>query len=219
MSGQPRCVMEAAAATGFKHVPAHVIQQCLADIGVKGLRLAHQQVGALINAFRSEWQWSNVDIARAMRHVVPGVQEQPSKRKVPPEVDVYGETLRDEILDIIQAARALDAPAAAAAVAVGDVAPLGDGEVDAAFVEGLRMAEEARPSRRRSPGRGQMRVRSLLACVFVWSFPCASNAFLGLAWQRKNIIMDTRLLGGTKRPRDLQPDVVAPKPRKCKVHR
>ena len=86
--------MEAAAASGFRHVPTHVRQRCLNDIAVTGLRYVHQQAGALINAYRHQWGWSDVDVARAMRHVLE--PKAPAARKPEAEADVYGETLRDD---------------------------------------------------------------------------------------------------------------------------
>lgn len=145
IADKPRPILEAAAATGFKHVPAHIRTKCLKDLNIEGLRLPHQQVGALINAFRHTWGWSDVDVAMAMQqHMETAAsksknsQRQP-KRKPPPEADVYGNTLRDEIQDILDAARAFDAPpdeqtAAAAAV------PSQDG-MDDTLAEALELAQ------------------------------------------------------------------------------
>ena len=133
--------MEAAAATGFKHVPPAVRAKCLKDLGIGGLRLAHQQAGALIHAYRDDWKWSDWDVARAMKHILPATKQDAPKRTPPPEADVYGNTLRDELKDIIAAAEAskaaLDAPPKAADQAVSGQ----DGGVDASVLTAFNVVQ------------------------------------------------------------------------------
>ena len=144
MTDKPRSILEAAAAAGFKHVPSHIRNKCLKDLNIGGLRLGHQQSGALINAFRGDWGWSDVDVARAMRHALPDACNRAApKRRPPPESDVYGQTLRDDIQDIIDAAQhqqALDAAAEAVVPPAAEAAVLAQGDLDPGFVEALEVA-------------------------------------------------------------------------------
>ena len=83
--GCPRSVMEAAAAFGFKHVSAAVVDACLARIDRKPGRSAAQRAGALIDAYKDEWRWSKVDCARASMGVLPG---QKTQKRTGPSADM-----------------------------------------------------------------------------------------------------------------------------------
>ena len=63
--------MEAAAAFGFQYVSAAVVDACLAKIRCKPGRTAAHRAGALIDAYKDEWGWSQVDCARALMNVLP----------------------------------------------------------------------------------------------------------------------------------------------------
>jgi hypothetical protein len=147
VSGAPRSILEAAAATGFQHVATPVLDNCLADIGVTGSKTLYQKVGALIDAFRHQWQWSVVDVARAMRHVIPGLQPKQSKRRPPPDADVKGPGVPEDIADLVGAidaaaeAREQAAEQAGRGALVADVPDFGPVErslLDALSYEHLR---------------------------------------------------------------------------------
>ena len=78
VDGRPRSIMEAAAVFGFKHAASDVIDACLQRIRCKPGRSAAQRAGALIDAYKHEWGWNQVDCARALMDVLPGM---PGKRQ------------------------------------------------------------------------------------------------------------------------------------------
>lgn len=86
--------MEAAAALGFKHVCPAVVDACLAQIRCKPGRTVAQRAGALIDAYKDEWGWSQVDCARALMHVLPG-QKHHTKRKGPSDMTGEGPVWED----------------------------------------------------------------------------------------------------------------------------
>ncbi len=100
--GPTRPILEAAAARAMKHVPRWVVDQVLRDLGCSGkLRLAHERVAAIISACQHEWGWSDIDVARALSFVLPGIRMKPAKRQPMPEVEA--EMVWDDITSIAQA--------------------------------------------------------------------------------------------------------------------
>ena len=126
---------------GSSMSPPAVRTKCLKDLGIGGLRLAHQQAGALIHAYREEWKWSDWDVAKAMKHIMPATKQDAPKRTPPPEADVYGNTLRDEIQDIIAAVDASRAALDAAPPAADQAVSKPDDGADASMLEGLSVVQ------------------------------------------------------------------------------
>ena len=105
-NGCPRPVMEAAAACGFKHVPAAVVDACLAQIGCKPGRSAAQRAGALIDAYKDQWGWSKVECARALMHVLPGQQKK--KKRTGPSDKFNEGVIWEDLPSLIEALKAQD---------------------------------------------------------------------------------------------------------------
>ena len=91
VDGPPRSILEAAAVKGFSNISKTVLDLLLNLLNMK-IPGAHQQkAGAIMEAFRAEWKWSDVDMAKAMQHNMFGDTLQSSNvpaqsREVPPEV-------------------------------------------------------------------------------------------------------------------------------------
>lgn len=79
--------MEAAARNAFRHCSSAVIQACLADIGLQRPRNALQQASVLIAAYKDEWGWSEVDVARALLPLWPGAGKARKPRAPAAETD------------------------------------------------------------------------------------------------------------------------------------
>ena len=95
--------MEAAAASGFKHVSPAVVDACLAEIRGKPGRTTAQRAGALIDAYKDQWGWSKVDCARALMHVLPGKHR--TKRKGPSDTTADG-PMWEDLPSVVEALKA-----------------------------------------------------------------------------------------------------------------
>ena len=63
--------MEAAAVKGFTKVSKTVLDLVLKSLGISVPSRPQQKAGQIIQACRQEWGWTDVDVARAMRHTLP----------------------------------------------------------------------------------------------------------------------------------------------------
>ena len=91
MDGPPRSILEAAAVKGFTNVNKTVLDLLLRSLHMNIPGAHEQKAGAIMEAFRAEWKWSDVDMAKAMQHNMFGDTLQSSNvpaqsREVPPEV-------------------------------------------------------------------------------------------------------------------------------------
>ena len=81
--GGPRPIMEAAAAAGFKHCSQGCMQQCLLRIRNEAAAVAAmlkvERAAFLIDSYKDEWGWSDLDQARALCHVMPGCKGTPAQ--------------------------------------------------------------------------------------------------------------------------------------------
>ena len=94
--------MEAAAAFGFKHVSPAVVDACLARIRSKPGRTGPQRAGALIDAYKDEWGWSQVDCARALMDILPG-QKKKKKRTGPSDMAANTGFVWEDLPSLIEA--------------------------------------------------------------------------------------------------------------------
>ena len=147
--GPPRCVLEAAAAKGFTQVSSKaVIDLCLKSCSLRVGGKPQQKVSSLIEAFREEWGWNAVDVARAMQHTLPGYS---NTRNNPAATQAQSPEVPPEILEMADALNAAD-EAAQANLDMGAAPPAaniavdvpGFGQVNAALLEAL--AAPLRPS-------------------------------------------------------------------------
>lgn len=139
VAGAPRCVLEAAASTGFKHVSPTVLDRCFKDLGLRQPSRAHMKASRLINHFKDKWGWTEVDVARGVRHVMPGAKV---PQRHPAAEDVPGREVPDELLDLLGAMEAElpeeeAAGAAAAEPAVEDPELPGVGKVERSLFDAL----------------------------------------------------------------------------------
>ena len=80
MQGRPRSLVEAAAASGMVHATADAVAGILEALRVTGLRNQRDRVALMINAFRDEWQWSELDAAAALAQHVSKGKKRTTKR-------------------------------------------------------------------------------------------------------------------------------------------
>ena len=83
IEGAPRCLVEAAAASGFCHASGEALDGVLCEIGAQQFRLFHEKVRAVIQAHKEEWRWSQVDVAKALMLVLPGCKAKKQPRQQP----------------------------------------------------------------------------------------------------------------------------------------
>ena len=141
IAGSPRCILEAATARGFKHVPATVLDRCLRRLGVKTTLNMQQKAHRIIACFKEEWGWTPVDVARGMQHAMGGARAPP--QRTAPREDAEGPEVPEHVLDILHAmdeavAAEMASDAAipsAAEPAVADPNLPGYGHVDSSFLD------------------------------------------------------------------------------------
>jgi hypothetical protein len=68
-------LLEAAAARGFSHVPTYVLDSILADMAEPvGSKARLSKVSRIIEFWKAQWGWSQVDVARALMQILPGAK-------------------------------------------------------------------------------------------------------------------------------------------------
>jgi hypothetical protein len=73
--GRARCLLEAAAARGFGHVPTEVLNNILEDLSIPpGSKPRLSKVSRIIDACKAQWGWSQVDVAKALMQILPGAK-------------------------------------------------------------------------------------------------------------------------------------------------
>ena len=130
IQGPPRSLLEAAATEGFMHVSTDAMHHVLHDIGEPSTRLHHVKTAAILQAYRQEWQWSDIDIARAMSFVLPGRKHSQNSRSSPP---ARNDDFSDAIAvwqDLVQALESAEGPAPSGAVHDDDGSALAEGALE-----------------------------------------------------------------------------------------
>ena len=140
VAGAPRSLLEAAATTGFKHVPQPVLDKCLKDLDLRPPSRLHLKAGLLINCFKEKWGWNDVDVAKGLRHVMPGAKAAPQRQ--PTAENVAGRDIPEEVLELMQVVQdnlpQEEAPCPAAAEpAVDDPELPGYGKVEKSLFDAL----------------------------------------------------------------------------------
>ena len=83
-TGRARSLLEAAAARGFAHVAGDVLDTILADMAEPPRTKArHHKVSRIIEVWKGQWGWSEVDVARALMHILPGAKAPPARQPLP----------------------------------------------------------------------------------------------------------------------------------------
>jgi hypothetical protein len=73
--GRARCLLEAAAARGFAHVPTDVLDNILTEMAdTAGNKPRLSKVSRIIDFWKAQWGWSQVDVARALMQIMPGAK-------------------------------------------------------------------------------------------------------------------------------------------------
>jgi hypothetical protein len=137
--GRARCLLEAAAARGFAHVPVEILDSILLDMAQPvGGKPRLSKVSRIIDFWKAQWGWSQVDVARALMHILPGAKAAAREPAIPES------TGRDYIWsDLPSIAAALEAHKLGCQSAAPEpVAPPARGEV---LLETLSFLEEKRP--------------------------------------------------------------------------
>jgi hypothetical protein len=77
-------LLEAAAARGFAHVTTDVLDNILSDISQPvGSKPRLSKVSRIIDFWKAQWGWSQVDVARALMQVMPGAKPPARKPAIP----------------------------------------------------------------------------------------------------------------------------------------
>ena len=130
IQGPPRSLLEAAATEGFMHVSTDAMHHVLHDIGEPSTRPHHVKAAAILKAYRQEWQWSDIDIARAMSFVLLGRKHSQNSRSSPP---ARNDDFSDAIAvwqDLVQALESAEGPAPSGAVHNDDGSALAEGALE-----------------------------------------------------------------------------------------
>ena len=138
-SGRPRTILEAAAVRGFAAVSGPTLEQVLLDIKEQkgNQRTKRDKVLAVLNAFKSSWNWSEVDVAKCLL-----AGQEARKRRSMKQADVTGD--EEELAQIMAALKKNAAAEAAPASEEAD-----PGQAVAEAVVALRNPERKRSSKGR----------------------------------------------------------------------
>jgi hypothetical protein len=103
--GRSRSLLEAAAARGFAHVSNHLLDTILDDMEApRGVNQRISKVSRIIEHWKGQWGWSQVDVARALVHIMPGAKPQAARRPNPQSNS--GEFVWDDLPSIAAALEA-----------------------------------------------------------------------------------------------------------------
>jgi hypothetical protein len=82
--GRARCLLEAAAARGFAHVSTDLLDNILHDMAeTAGTKPRLSKVSRIVEFWKGSWDWSKVDVAKALMLIMPGAKPPAARRATP----------------------------------------------------------------------------------------------------------------------------------------